>query len=159
MAPPGAPFDDNADLGTDDEDDAEQGDEEGMTMAQMIAMNLQAMFEAPGQQALTLSTDDGEETTLLMLLTEGADQNLLCEVAANDELHPDLKLDRKTLRSLIDDAGFVEPEYRGDRLWADFGPIDDIDVDALGENLAGLLVEGFGVPNEDLSVVANVYDV
>jgi TIR domain len=141
------------------EDDADGGEEDVLPLSEMIADALQAMFDEPGQQALALSADDGEETTLLLMLTEGAEDNLICEIAANDELHPDLKLDRKTIRTLIDDFGFVEPEYRGDRLWKDLGPIDSLDARALGEDLAALLEEGFGAPNEDLDVVSSIYAV
>jgi ribosomal protein L12E/L44/L45/RPP1/RPP2 len=139
------------------EDDAAENDD--LSVSELIANDLEQMFDDPGQQALALAADDGEETFMLLMLTEGADDNLICEIAANDELPPDLKLDRKAVRALIDDFGFVEPEYRGDRLWKDLGPIDELDAGALGEDLATLLEEGFGVPNEDLDVVSSIYDI
>lgn len=143
-----------------DEEDIDQDDGgEALPVDEMIAEALQTMFDEPGQQAVALSADDGEETTLLMLLTEGAEDNLICEIASNDEMHPDLRLDRKAIRLLIDEFGFEEPEYRGDRLWKDLGPIDELDVAALAVDLADLLDAGFGVPNEDLDIVSNIYAV
>ncbi len=157
---PASPKAEAPDDASDEEASEEEAwDEEGPTLPEMIADALQAMFDEPGQQALALSADDGEEATLLLFLSEGAEDNLICEIAANDELHPDLKLDRQTIRMLIEEYDFVEPEYRGDRLWKDLGPIEELDAVALGEDLAALLEEGFGVPNEDLDVVSNIYAV
>ncbi len=155
------PVDDGADeeAGIDDGADDTGDDGDGQPMNEMFAEQLQAMFEEDGQQALVIGADDSEETTLLLMVTEGADDNLICEIAANDELHPDLRLDRKTTRLLIEEWSFLEPEVRGDRLWKDFGPIDDIDVDELGADLAALLETAFGVPSEDFAVTVSMFDV
>ena len=148
-------YDEEEDLDADEIED--DGDDQ--PLEDMLAQKLQEMFDDPTQQALDLHADDGEEATLLMRLTEGAQDNLICELACNDELSPDLKLDRKTLRMLVDEYEFFEPEYRGDRLWKDLGPIDDIDVDALGSHLAEVLELAFDVPTDDLAVVAEIYEV
>jgi TIR domain len=144
-----------------DDVDHNDGDEEGdgIPMAEMFSSELIGMFEQPGQQAMVVAADDGEDSLMLLMLTEGADDNLICEIAANDELPADLRLDKRAIRTLIEAFGFAEPQVRGDRLWRDLGPIDDIDTDELGGVLAELVEQGFGVPNDDLQVVTQVFDV
>lgn len=140
--------------GTDADEDLEY-----LELNEVIAQSLQWMFDEPGEQALDLLADDGEEQTLLLRLVEGGEDNLICEIATNEELHPDLRLDRKTARHLIHEYGFCEPEIPGDRLWKDLGPIEDLDAQALGDDLATLLDEAFGLPSEDLDVVSDIYAV
>lgn len=135
----------------------DDGDEP--TIGEMISEQLQLMVETEGQQALALYTYDGESEQLLMMISEGADDNLICEIAANDEIDEALQLDERAVKELVKHAGFERPEIRGDRLWRDLGPVSELDPDELGDALAGLIEDVFGLPNEELALTYDIYDI
>jgi hypothetical protein len=139
-------------------DDAGDADD-GLSMDQMLAEQMLIMFETEGLQCLDISAANRDGNVMLLRLSEGADANLIVEVAANDELPPDLRLDRRTQRMLVEEHGYAEPELRGDRLCRDFGPIEEVDVGELGAYLSEILTLSFGVPDDSYSVEACIFDL
>jgi hypothetical protein len=149
---PAAPDASPEDGGTDDSADA------GTPMHEALYDDLQAMLQAPGLQALIMAASAGDESCELLMVAESPDGSLICEIAANEELPRELRLSKDDIRVLVEEFGFQAPQQRGDRYWADLGPVKRLNLAALTENLIGFVERAFGLPTEDVSVFWQVVD-
>jgi hypothetical protein len=145
-APPSAPEDAEPPLDEPSGDDAVPDDEQ-------LCADLEAMFDDPTAQALSIQAVTEHDATELMLVTEGQDGTILLELLTNDELPPEITLGRDAQRHLVEQLGFNRPEIRGDRFWTIFGAdgeeIDFAEVTAL---IFAVLSDIFGIPSEEVGV-------
>jgi hypothetical protein len=137
---------------------ADAGAEEGVPMHEALYHDLQIMLQAPGLQALIMAASAGDEACELLMVAESPDGSLICEIAANDDLPRELRLSKDDLRALVQELGFNAPQQRGDRYWADLGPVKRLDLGALTGNLIDFVERAFGLPTEDVSVFWQIVD-
>jgi hypothetical protein len=114
---------------------------------------LEAMMADPAAQALLVRAVTQDVAIDLMLVTEGQDGTMLLEVLSNDELPPELHLERNAQRHLVEQLGFNRPQIRGDRFWTIFGADGgDINPVEITEVIAAVLEGIFGLPTDEVGV-------
>lgn len=125
-------------------------DEQGLALPEALFQALDEMLADPDVQGLAFRAAAADEAAELMILAEGANGHVLCELLANDELPKALRLTRQAQRYLVDEQGFNAPEARGDRYWIDLGPGEELDLEQLTAFLLDIFEQLWGLPSDEV---------